>query len=36
MRVEYLTIEENSLLGRLRCADKEINLVGQIVKPFFQ
>ena len=36
MRVEYLTIEENALHGRQGCADEEINLVGQIIKPFIQ
>ena len=34
VRIEYLTVEENALFGRQRCADEEINLVCQIIKSF--
>lgn len=33
MGIEYLTIENNTFFGWQRCADEEINLVGQLVKP---
>lgn len=34
MCVEYLSVEEYAFLGRQGGSDEEINLVGQIIKPF--
>ena len=34
MRIKYLSVEEYTFFWREGCADEEINLVGQIIKPF--
>ncbi len=34
MRIKYLSVEEYAFFWREGCADEEINLVSQIIKPF--